>query len=160
MRLQLKRRFNPVQFLPGNTRTRTEGQDHTCAVDLEELPEGIRTIPGAPTAFLVPVAGPPLAGMPYPEEDVHWSEVAAAGMRRVVDLSRRPCSYDCAPLERSQFGLQDLADGGTPREEERERELIRAAVKMIAVTRRAQAASLCTVMVDEVGLGLYWARTS
>lgn len=96
------------------------------------------TLPGAPTAFVVPVAGPTLAGMPYPGADVLWSEVAAAGVVRVLDLTGHPCGYDCSPLERSQFGLQDLVGGGPPRDEEQERDLIHAAVDMIGVTRTKQ----------------------
>jgi len=107
-------------------------------VHFGELSEGIGTLPGAPSGFVVPVTGPPLAGMPYPRDDVQWGAVVAHGVARVLDLSGLPCGYDCTPLERFAFDLQDLADGGVPDDGERERELIRAAVEVIAVSRDAQ----------------------
>ena len=75
--------------------------------------------------------------MPYPRDDVQWGAVAAGGVTRVLDVSGLPCSYDCTPLERVPFPLQDLAGGGVPVDEKRERELIRAAVNTIAETRDA-----------------------
>ena len=68
---------------------------------------------------------------------MQWDAVAAGGVKRVLDLTRLRCVYDCTPLERVQFELQDLARDRFPDDEEREREKIRAAVDLITATRDA-----------------------
>lgn len=115
----------------------SNGGSILAKVDFGELSESTRTLLGAPSAFVVPVAGPPLAGMPYPRDDVEWDAVAASGVARVLDLSGLPCGYDCTPLERVPLDLQDLAGGRLPNDEEREREQIRGAVDVITATREA-----------------------
>ena len=109
---------------------------HTCEVELDEL-VGVGVLLGAPKAFLAPVPGPPLAGMPYPRGNVQWDVVAAGGVSIVLDLSGLPCSYDCTPIPRVPFDLEDLADERVPHDEKQQRKLVRRAVDEIARTRAA-----------------------
>lgn len=102
---------------------------------LRHLSADLLALPGAPSAFLVPLDGAPLAGMTYPWGDVQWDVVHAYGVTSVLDLSGLPCGYDCTPLEHISVDLVDLSGGLVPDDQERERKQVRSAVSAIAAHR-------------------------
>ena len=69
----------------------------------------------------------PLAGMRLPLSGFPWASLSAAGVSRVVAL--HPGRYDPSPLVLAfSQKLTDLVDGGSPKEPDREVELVRNAV--------------------------------
>lgn len=78
----------------------------------------------------------PLAGMVLPRRDFPWEALRAAGFHHVVSLA--PAAYDPSPLERSfAEELEDLWHGGSPRDEDREKELIKKAVAAVLAGLRS-----------------------
>jgi hypothetical protein len=98
---------------------------------------GVRRLSGASEAFVVPIPGIPLVGMPYPDDQVQWEVLSRAGIEVVFDLTERRLSYDCLPLDRLSIPLQDLVGGGLPDDPDEQRRRIRAAVEAILSARSA-----------------------
>jgi len=70
----------------------------------------------------------PLAGMKYPRDGFPWGELAKVGFSQLVAL--HPGNYDPSPLSiLSAEKLQDLVDGGPPRNPGREQETIARIVR-------------------------------
>jgi len=75
----------------------------------------------------------PLAGMRCPQGSWPWTEIAKAGLTRVVSL--HPGTYDPTPLFRlCTIELEDLAHGRPPQDQDAEIGKIREAVSMIVGT--------------------------
>jgi hypothetical protein len=80
----------------------------------------------------------PLAGMSYPSPRTPWHDLTALGFRHVICLEGGGLAYDPSPLTLSQRrSLQDLYGGSTPRDPEREEELVREVTD--AVVTKLQA---------------------
>jgi hypothetical protein len=105
-------------------------------------------VPGSIVGFLGELAVPadfywvarepvPLAGMAYPGR-VDWAGLASEGLGHVVCLTHDEPRYDPSPLTYTAVRLDDLYNGGTPRQPEAERH------------RALQAAS---VVVDHLDRG-------
>lgn len=56
----------------------------------------------------------PLAGMPYPPVDFHWTQAATHGFRTVVCLADDTPGYDPSPLRCKAVRLVNLSGGKLP----------------------------------------------
>jgi hypothetical protein len=104
-------------------------------VHLDLFSAATETLAGTTTAYVIPIPGTTLAGMPYPRGDVSWEELARAGIGTVLDLTGERPWYDPTPVSWVGISLEDLAHGGLPDNPNAELERLRSAVRVVAERR-------------------------